>query len=856
MEYILKRRPLPKPRFTIGFLDENAYDEFHSYLMEGVFEAAHKYDLNIIRFGHFEAHITYKSDLQINMVLDQIERYSLDGLLFLGWARVAAFENHESFKRRFDGIPILSVGAGFPDIPNIIFPGDKYIHEILLHLINIHGFKKIAFIAPFWPDRRLDVYIKTMKEYGIYDPRLCVNETLIANLDVPQRGRKAVSILLDERQAAFEAIVSLYNDETRAIVEELQFRGFNIPNDIAVTSYEDSEIGRLFSPAFTTVYFPWRELGFYACEKMYQLLTDGHIPLSTVVPGRIIIRDSCGCISHPVRHAKAGKIIAAWKLLGEINGSELRKIGQELQKTINYPDLELAALIKAFLTDFQERSNTVFLNELGLQIGKIPNYRNLQEIENLVSDMRILLLPYVVYDKEALLWAENLLQQAQVLLQEQKVLAWEREEVQSNTINFILQEIGQILVRNFKISSLMDSLAANLNRLNIPGCYVFIFQNKEIQKNLFDSVELVFEYCDHQRIRLENNATGDARRILTEVLFSKNRPYRMMAQLLYVADDFIGFALFEPGPEEERVYQILSLNISTALSGAILLEKLDSSYRELVEQAHREGMTETATGILHNVENILNSVNISTQLIKDLTHNSPIQDFMKANQLLEANIDNLESFISNDPKGKKLMQFYIKLGEPLHNLQIRLLENINRLVDKINLIDEIVAAQQSYTDIKSTMEELDINLILEDAIKINLSSLEKCHIEIIRDYHDIPKVLVQRTKLFHVLVNLIANAKDAMLEVPEIGRKLVFITNEDDHHKFLRITDTGHGIPPDLLEMIFRYGYTTKKGGHGFGLHSCANYMTEMGGKIWAESEGPGRGATFVLQFSSTQAKN
>jgi signal transduction histidine kinase/DNA-binding LacI/PurR family transcriptional regulator len=856
MEYILKRRPSQKPRLTIGFLDENVYDEFHSYLMEGIFEAARQYDLNIIRFGHFEAHITYKSDLQINMVLDQIERYSLDGLLFLGWAKVAASENHERFKRRFDAIPILSIGAGFPDIPHIIFPGDKYIHEILLHLINVHGFKKIAFIAPFLPDRRLDVYIKTMKEYGIYDPRLCVNETLIANLDVPQRGRKAVSILLDERQAAFEAIVSLYNDETRGIVEELQFRGFNIPNDIAVTSYEDGEIGRLFSPSFTTVYFPWKELGFYACEKMYQLLTSGRIPLSTVVPGRIIIRDSCGCISHPVRHAKAGKIIAARKLLGEINASELKKIGQELQKTINYPDLELAALIKAFLTDFQERRNTVFLNELGLQIGKITNYRNLQEIENLISDMRILLLPYVIHEKEALLWAENLLQQAQVLLQEQKVLAWEREEVQSNTINFILQEIGQILVRNFKISSLMDSLAANLNRLNIPGCYVFIFQNKEIQKNLFDSVELVFEYCDHQRIRLENNAAGDARRILAEVLFSKNRPYTMIAQLLYVADDFIGFALFEPGPREERVYQILSLNISTALSGAILLEKLDSSYRELVEQAHREGMTETATGILHNVENILNSVNISTQLIKDLTHNSPIQDFMKANQLLEANIDNLESFISSDPKGKKLMQFYIKLGEPLHNLQIRLLENINRLVDKINLIDEIVAAQQSYTDIKSTMEELDINLILEDAIKINLSSLEKCHIEIIRDYHDIPKVLVQRTKLFHVLVNLIANAKDAMLEVPETGRKLIFTTNEDNHHKFLRITDTGHGIPPDLLEMIFRYGYTTKKDGHGFGLHSCANYMTEMGGKIWAESEGPGRGATFVLQFSSTQAKN
>jgi signal transduction histidine kinase len=181
------------------------------------------------------------------------------------------------------------------------------------------------------------------------------------------------------------------------------------------------------------------------------------------------------------------------------------------------------------------------------------------------------------------------------------------------------------------------------------------------------------------------------------------------------------------------------------------------------------------------------------------------------------------------------------------------MENINRLIDKIDLIDGIVAAQQGYTDTISTKEELDIVPILEDALKINLSSLEKSQIKIIRDYHDISKVFVQKTKLFHVLVNLIKNAKDAMLEVPETDRRLIISITQDQYHVYIKVTDTGSGIAPDLQETIFAYGYTTKKGGHGFGLHSCANYMTEMNGEIWAESEGPGKGATFVLQFKQNR---
>jgi signal transduction histidine kinase len=336
------------------------------------------------------------------------------------------------------------------------------------------------------------------------------------------------------------------------------------------------------------------------------------------------------------------------------------------------------------------------------------------------------------------------------------------------------------------------------------------------------------------------------------MLFNEDRPCMLMANLLHSGEDVIGFAIFEPGPEDERVYNALAIHISTALSRAILLEKLESSYKSLVDQAHRKGMAGIASGILHNIGNILNSINASIHLIKDLVGTSPIKDLQNANSLLEKNIEEIEDFIYSNEKGKKLMMFYTKLGEPMMDFQAQLSGAIKRLTYNIKMIEDIMAAQQNYAGARLSLEDVDIVSFVEDVLKMSSASLEKRCIKIVRNYgSNLPKSLVQRTKLFHILVNMINNAKDAMQETPEDSRILTVSVSRVDSRNCIRISDTGHGIPPELLERIFAYGYTTKKDGHGFGLHSCANYLSEMGGKIWAESGGTGKGACFVVQLQN-----
>jgi len=101
----------------------------------------------------------------------------------------------------------------------------------------------------------------------------------------------------------------------------------------------------------------------------------------------------------------------------------------------------------------------------------------------------------------------------------------------------------------------------------------------------------------------------------------------------------------------------------------------------------------------------------------------------------------------------------------------------------------------------------------------------------------------------HVVVNLVKNAIDALSQVPEADRRLTIQVRRDGARAQLLVRDTGVGIPAENLEKVFSYGFTTKAAGHGFGLHTCANYVKQMGGTVTVQSDGPGKGATFTVTF-------
>jgi len=276
---------------------------------------------------------------------------------------------------------------------------------------------------------------------------------------------------------------------------------------------------------------------------------------------------------------------------------------------------------------------------------------------------------------------------------------------------------------------------------------------------------------------------------------------------------------------------------------------LQKAQADLVSAARRAGMAEIATNVLHNVGNVLNSVNVSTDVISRRVHSLKISEIIPAIDLLEKNKDNLIDFVTHDKKGAMLPLYLRKLAGMLTNEQQAIIDELRQLIYCIEHLKYIVAAQQEHTGKSSITEEVHIHGLIEDALRINSEALERHRVRVVRDYEQVPVLPLDKNRILQILVNLISNAIHAMDGKPVDNRQLTVRVNILHGNLCVAVQDQGEGISSENLTRIFAHGFTTRKGGHGFGLHSSINAAREMGGSLVGRSDGPGLGATFVLEI-------
>jgi PAS domain S-box-containing protein len=279
-------------------------------------------------------------------------------------------------------------------------------------------------------------------------------------------------------------------------------------------------------------------------------------------------------------------------------------------------------------------------------------------------------------------------------------------------------------------------------------------------------------------------------------------------------------------------------------------EELELLNKRLLESSRFAGMAEVATGVLHNVGNVLNSVNVSSTLICNQVRNSRASRLRDVILLLNKNSADLAGFLTNDPKGKIIPSYLNNLSERLAEEQQDLLKELELLVKNIEHIKEIVAMQQNYARVSGIIETLSIRNLVEDALQMHTAALTRHGVLLVRDYRDVPVMSMDKHKVLQILVNLIRNAKYAMDSANRRDKRLTIgIVLTPENMAQISVTDNGIGIPPENLTRIFSHGFTTKRDGHGFGLHSGAIAAREMGGSLVARSDGAGHGATFVLEL-------
>ncbi|MBC3346653.1 GHKL domain-containing protein [Pseudomonas sp. SWRI196] len=293
-----------------------------------------------------------------------------------------------------------------------------------------------------------------------------------------------------------------------------------------------------------------------------------------------------------------------------------------------------------------------------------------------------------------------------------------------------------------------------------------------------------------------------------------------------------------------------ALKIPSPQQLARVNDELREAQAELVTTARRAGMAEIATNVLHNVGNVLNSVNVSARLLYEKVHASKGQGVIRVAELMREHSDDLGAFISSDPKGRALPGYLGKLAEALAAEQRSMIDELVQLTKSIDHIKEIVATQQSYAGNSSVLEPGSLRELIEDVVRICDVSLARHRVTLTKELADIPMMSLDKHKVLQILINLINNAKQALDSVADRPSCITLrLKATDDKRVRIEVEDNGEGISRDNLTRVFEHGFTTRADGHGFGLHSCILAAHEMGGELTVRSAGPGKGALFTLEL-------
>jgi two-component system NtrC family sensor kinase len=284
-----------------------------------------------------------------------------------------------------------------------------------------------------------------------------------------------------------------------------------------------------------------------------------------------------------------------------------------------------------------------------------------------------------------------------------------------------------------------------------------------------------------------------------------------------------------------------------------LQKELRTAQEEILAAARRAGLAQIANNVLHNVGNVLSSVNVSVSLVSARVRDSKALVLGKVVDMLHEHAADLAQFLTHDERGKTLPSFLESLSTTLAEERQSLTTELAALVKGLEHINEIIATQQSYAGAKSLIEPVRVADLMEDALRLNAASMLRHAIAVVKDFADIPALPLDKHLVLQILVNLIGNAKHAMDGIAdrphEMTLRTALLPASEGGRLTIIVQDNGEGISPQNLTRLFTHGFTTRKAGHGFGLHSCALAAQAMGGTISAKSEGAGKGAVFTLEL-------
>jgi len=312
--------------------------------------------------------------------------------------------------------------------------------------------------------------------------------------------------------------------------------------------------------------------------------------------------------------------------------------------------------------------------------------------------------------------------------------------------------------------------------------------------------------------------------------------------------DSLATVVTDPDGSDPRLVGI-SLDISARVAAEQRERRLQ---KQLREASHQSGMAEVATGVLHNVGNVLNSLGVASTTAQTRLKAWQIHRVGQVAAMLKENRGTLAEFLTNDDRGRRLPEYLASLAAQLQSDIDATGQDFEAIGGHVQYLRQIIQAQQSFARMGGAHDEVDVSELLETALTLKAQDLKG--VEITRDIGDLPIVKTDRYKLLQIVVNFVANAYDAVIENSSTAPRIAIRVRTVLDRLEIAVEDSGVGIAPEQLARVWEFGFTTKTHGHGFGLHSAAVAAQQLSGTVSAESGGIGLGARFCVTIPINSA--
>ena len=799
---------------TIGFLTANIHIGASRVLWPGILDAAAAENVNLICFPGGRLRSAESAEAMRNVIYEQVDSSQLDGLI--AWTSALAGratpQEIADFHEAYQTIPLVDLAVSFGERPVVAIDGKQGMRALLIHLIEEHGYQRIALIrgpeSHHYAQERHRAFLDTLHEKGLQPDERLISPALGWN-----RGVEAMSVLLDERGLQpgrdFQAVVAASDLLAIGAIRLMAERGIHVPTDVAVAGFNDIEEGRLVRPPLTSVSLPFYEQGRQSVETLLALVADDSVPKGAMLESRLLVRQSCGCPSWSEKLARAPLTAVSPSLQPQ----QILKHTQELLETEIFRVIRnrgIAAtwakqLLDAFRSEISGDGNGRFRTTLDgmLQQGTLDGDET-SAWQNTISILRSQLLPSFTDSQR--FQAEALFGQARVVIGDAVQRAQIARQLQAERLSSALRDIGQALITTFDMDGLADVLAARLPELGIRSAYLALYDNPAAP---LVTSRLILAYSDNVRMELGENGRSYPSRQLVPPDLLPDRRHTLLVEPLSFQEEPLGIVVFEVGPYDGDIYEVLRGHISTALKGAILFQAAHEA-QVAAEQANQ----------------------IKTRLLANVSHElrTPLNIIINHSQRL-----------ANDLPA--LAQTDLAQIEQNAEHQLRL---INDLLD-------LSRAEINSLDLYPMM--LDPRTLITDAFTSMAKDTVAGVAWQLQMPESLPIIEADPVRLRQILLNLLANAARFTQ-----GGQICLGAETTDTHLHLWVSDTGVGIPNEVIEHIYEPFVTYETAvqpstGIGLGLSITKHLVTLHDGYLTVDSV-LGEGSTFHLFLPLPSVEN